>query len=583
MNETTIAAYTRHSVIKYLAIVALFLVGNSYVFAFLTADTDRNMIFDNETLELTIRYGGQAQTTEPNFDSLKSDFNIISTSRQQQYTWSNGQAESYTDWTLTLLPRAKGKLLIPSLNYAGHVSNAIEIQVSDPSASSNQTQAQQAIFSETTTDKTTAYVQEQILLTQRLFTSISLTDYSLTPLSVDNATVEQVAENQFQKRINGRDYLVIEVRYAIFPQKTGMLSIPSQRFGAFEVPTRRQFGVFNQRGDQVIRVTEEKTIEILKQPPEVSGIQWLPSSKVELTETWNGDLGELRVGEPITRTITMTAEGQTGAQINPLDLPSISAFKIYPDQAQIETRKTGDGVLGVRIESMALVPKLSGQVTLPSIEVQWWNTGTRQIETTIVESRKLNVQAGAILGDSSVPALEQINAISISPAQDEQDISLSSRPPQLLAFSLSANVVLICALISLMLWKRKKQYDKHTRAPIPNQLKPASMKQLVQVIKKQMQANNLLDARANILKWGQLALHVAPSITLQDLAKKLDDPVLSKEFSQLDQHLYQAESPLMADQDLIIERLKTHSKATKCSSPNNGHRLQPLYPTDTSR
>ncbi len=583
MNGTTIAEYARHSVIKYLAIVTLVLVGNSQVLASLTANTDRNMIFENETLELTIRYGGQAQMNEPNFDSLKADFDIISTNRQQQYTWSNGQDESYTDWKLTLLPRAKGKLLIPSFNYAGLVSNAIEIQVNEIPASSNQTQAQQAIFSETTTDKTTAHVQEQLLLTQRLFTSVSLTDYSLTPLSVDNAGVEQVAENQFQKRINGRDYLVIEVRYAIFPQKTGVLTIPSQRFGAFEVPTRRQFGVFNQRGNQVVRVTEEKTIEILKQPIQFSTAQWLPSSKVELTETWNGDLGKLRVGEPITRTITMTAEGQTGAQINPLDLPSISTIKIYPDQAQIETRKTDDGVLGVRIESMAIVPKLAGEVTLPSVNVNWWNTDTRQIETTIVESRKLNVQAGANLGESSDSALQQINTISISPAQDTTDISLASRPSQLLTFSLSANVVLICGLISLMLWERKKKDHEHTRAPTPAQSKPASMKQLVQVIQKQMQANNLLDARTNILKWGQLALHVAPSITLQDLAEKLDDPVLSKEFSQLDQHLYHAESPLMADQDLIVERLKIHSKTTKHISPDNEHRLQPLYPNDTSR
>ena len=106
-------------------------------------------------------------------------------------------------------------------------------------------------------------------------------------------------------------------------------------------------------------MTKEKMIKILNRPTQVPSFQWLPSSKVELTETWNGDLGELRVGEPITRTITMTAEGQTGAQINPLELPSSSDFRLYPDQAQIETRKTNNGALGVRIESMALVPKPS--------------------------------------------------------------------------------------------------------------------------------------------------------------------------------------------------------------------------------
>ena len=583
MNITNIAYNTRHSIFKFLTIVSLFFICNSPVFASLTATADRTEIYENETLELTVRYGGQTQMNEPDLGSLKTDFEIISTNRQQQYTWSNGQAESYTDWNLTLLPLATGKLLIPSLNYAGHVSNAIEIQVRKSSALSNQKPAAQAIFSETIIDKTTAYVQEQLLLTQRLYTSVSLTDYSLMPLVVEDAIIEQVAENQFQKRIDGRDYLVIELRYAIFPQVSGMMSIPSQRFGAFEVPTRRQFGLFNRRGSQVIRMTEEKMIKILNRPTEVPSFHWLPSSKVELTETWNGDLGELRVGEPITRTITMTAEGQTGAQINPLELPSSSDFRLYPDQAQIETRKTNNGALGVRIESMALVPKREGQITLPSTEVSWWNTQTKKIETTSVESRILNVQSSADFANLSNPPLQQGKTIIMSPTEDVNDISWDSRTFQLLTLSLSANVLLLCGLISLLFWRTKKDSFEATLPSIPVHSKQASMKQLVNAIQKQMQANDLLDARANLLKWGQLVLQNSSSVTLQDLASKLDDPVLSQGFSQLDQHLYHAESTEISDQNLIIERLKMHSKEATYADPKKQLGLKPLYPRDTPR
>jgi hypothetical protein len=583
MTITNIAYNTRHSIFKFLTIFSLFFMCNSPLFAMLTATAERTEIYENETLELTIRYGGQAQMNEPDFGSLKTDFEIISTNRQQQYTWSNGQAESYTDWNLTLLPLATGKLVVPSLNYAGHVSNAIEIQVRKASALSNQKPAAQAIFSETTIDKTTSYVQEQLLLTQRLYTSVSLTDYSLTPLVVEDAVIEQVAENQFQKRIDGRDYLVIELRYAIFPQASGMMSIPSQRFGAFEVPTRRQFGLFNRRGSQVIRVTEEKMIKILNRPTQVPSFQWLPSSKVELTEIWNGDLGELRVGEPITRTITMTAEGQTGAQINPLELPSSSDFKLYPDQAQIETRKTNNGALGVRIESMALVPKREGQITLPSIDVNWWNTLTKQIETTSVESRTLNVQSSADLANMSNTPLQQDKTIILSPTEDVNDISWDSRTFQLLTLSLSANVLLICGLIALLLWRTKNGSFEATLPSIPAHSKRANMKQLVDAIQKQMQANDLLDARANLLKWGQLVLQNSSSVTLQDLASKLNDPVLSQGFSRLDQHLYHAESTEMSDQNLIIERLKMHSNEATYADPKKQLGLKPLYPQDTSR
>ena len=109
------------------------------------------------------------------------------------------------------------------------------------------------------------------------------------------------------------------------------------------------------------------------------------------------------------------------------------------------------------------------------------------------------------------------------------------------------------------------------------------MKQLVDAIQKQMQANDLLDARANLLKWGQLIMQNSSSVTLQALASKLDDPVLSQGFFQLDQHLYQAESTEMSDQTLIIERLKMHSKEATYADPKKQLGLQPLYPQDTSR
>ena len=103
MNITNIAYDTRHSIFKFLIIVSLFFICNSPVFAMLTATADRTEIYENETLELSIRYGGQAQMSEPDFGSLETDFEILSTNRGQQYKWSNGQAESYTDWNLTLL------------------------------------------------------------------------------------------------------------------------------------------------------------------------------------------------------------------------------------------------------------------------------------------------------------------------------------------------------------------------------------------------------------------------------------------------------------------------------------------------
>ena len=86
---------------------------------------------------------------------------------------------------------------------------------------------------------------------------------------------------------------MIEKSYAIFAPASGQMNVSGQRFEAYEAPSRRQFGVFNQRGKKIVRITNETILEILDRPEDFSGDSWLPTKKLELTEIWNGDLAKL--------------------------------------------------------------------------------------------------------------------------------------------------------------------------------------------------------------------------------------------------------------------------------------------------
>ena len=282
----------------------------------LTAKVDRTTLYTDETLQFVMRYNGQAITSEPDFSPLKKDFDILSNNRQQQYSWVNGKAQSYTDWNMVLMPKRTGVILIPSISFKKDVSNALEITV----RTANKITAgagKQPVYTETLIDKDAVYIQEQIVLTQRLYTSVQLQDLTLSELDVPDAIVQRIGETQFQKVINGRNYLIIEVTYALFPQVNGKLDIPALRFGAFENNVSRQFGAFSSRGKQLFRNTQAKTIDVMAKPAHIPIDQWMPSSKVELKEQWSSDFDSLTVGEPITRSIQITAQGLTGAQIQP--------------------------------------------------------------------------------------------------------------------------------------------------------------------------------------------------------------------------------------------------------------------------
>ena len=574
---TPLAIIVTRCMVGALALLALASNGH----AALTASLDRSSVYDNESVQLTLRVDAQVGNVQLDVSALNSDFEIISNNRQQQYTVSNGRAESSTEWNLVLIPRRTGKLVIPSLNLRGEVSNALELKV-QPSAGRSSTSANvRPIFAEAVVDKNSVYVQQQILLTLRLYTSVSLTDYNLTPLTVDGAIVRQVAENQYQKRVDGRDYLVIEVRYAVFPQISGELTIPAQRFGAFEAPRQRQFGGFRQRGNQVLRNTESKRIEVLQRPAKIAGDQWMPSAQVELTETWSSDLGELRVGEPVTRSITITAEGLTGAQIHPLNFAAADDHRVYPDKAQLETRNTDDGALGVRIESMALVPNREGQIQLPALEVAWWNTRTGQPERTVLAGRVLQIAAAAAerqasLPTSAVPGAEAPLEASAAPEN-------AAQPSRLLLFSLSANALLLSAIAGLLLLRTRSAVPLPTKnLNRPAQNRP-SLKQQLKTIRREAAEDNLLGMRQSILQWGQTLLPDTPPKTLQALAEQLQDSILRTEFAALDAHLYDQKSSATIDLDRLFDQLGRQTVQPTTTQRSGERPLQPLYPTGGSR
>src|SRR5690606_6234067 len=84
--------------------------------------------------------------------------------------------------------------------------------------------------SDLTISSTSTFVQEQILLTLRLKvqTGVNLVGGNLEPLNVKDALVVGFDEKKSRIRENNKEYDVIEYEYAIFPQNSGELFIPSQ-------------------------------------------------------------------------------------------------------------------------------------------------------------------------------------------------------------------------------------------------------------------------------------------------------------------------------------------------------------------
>jgi hypothetical protein len=474
----------------------IFLVAPSLLqAATLSATVDRTRISLEETLTLKVRFNEQVMFGEPDFSALKQDFDILGNHRSNQYRSVNGRAESWTQWTLTLAPKREGKLLIPSFQYDGAFSEAIQLEVGKPTRVSG---GQEPVFLEVTLDKKQVFVQEQALLTIRLFTSVDLNGLNSEELKIDNALVKQIAENQYQKTIKGRPYGVVEVNYAIFPQQSGTLEIPSTLWNVSLQQTGYQRDPFFGRGGKRLRLrSEARSLDVKPKP--VPTDPWLPASHIELSQQWSQSPDSFQVGEPITRSITIRADGLMTSQLPPLTIPALNGVKYYPDQPQSEEAETANGVVTQKTESYAIVPSQAGRLILPAIELTWWNTETGREETARLPQQTIVVAGGVMSPTVAAPLLPQRETL---PAPSGETPTKVTQP---IWFYLTLCFAATTLLFAGLWWRQrgKPSHASQATSQGDNGRLRQSEKQAYAVLKNSIKEENPNLIRSRLLDWAR--------------------------------------------------------------------------------
>jgi len=362
----------------------------------LVASVDRSRINSGETVELTVESNDVTLFGKPDLAPLDPLFEVSGTRQINQLTTLGGDNHATTRWIITLLPKENGTVVIPSLQIGELKTQPITLQVVE--TVSQNTEAQLApVFIETNLDQDSVYVQAQALLTVRVYHSVSLyDDSSLTPLQVADTRIEQLGESRtYEKVINGIRHGVIETRYAIYPQHSGTLTIPSQTFSATLVEPRpaQDNNPQGSKPGKLIHVSSPELSLTVKAKPAMypADAPWLPARSLTLTESWNPEPDHVQVGDSLTRSLTLKAEGLAGAQLPPLALSDIPGLRRYPDQPVLSNQNNDRGLIGSREDREALVPNRVGALELPAVEVVWWNTHEDHLERTSLPARTLQV------------------------------------------------------------------------------------------------------------------------------------------------------------------------------------------------
>jgi BatD DUF11 like domain len=514
-----------------LVSLMLLALGTANARAELTAGLDRNQVAMGDTLRLTITATGSEELSDVDLRPLNTDFEILRRSTSSNTRWINGKRTHTRQLLIDITPRREGTLQIPPLREGQHATNMLLVAVG-PAPSGSGTD--QSVLFEAELDQDSVYVQGQVILTLRLQQAINLEDRSITELKLENAFVRPLEQKSFQRTMNGRPWLVHEVRYAIFPEHSGTLDIPAQTFSGRESSPRRSFFDMGGGGRSLRRTTESLQITVLPRPATFPDATWLPARTLTLEESWSTPPEQLRAGESATRTIRIQAEGLQGAQLPPVLFPATDGLKYYPDQPVIGDTESTTGLLGSRVDSAALVPTRAGSWQIPELRIPWWDTQAGEVRYAVLPGREITVAAAdpatnmTTLAPSAAPPInigDGMATVPVTPVPTGDVLRWQ------IFTAVSASGWLLT--LAYLLWSRR-------RPGTPDQADPdhGSEKQAYKHLLQVCAGGSAQQVRQGLIAWTAALFPQASVVSLSQAAALLADTALTAQLDALNTALY---------------------------------------------
>ncbi len=535
------------------------------------AAVDRNTISEQDTLTLTLRYAGQTQAS-PDFDPLLDDFDILSRSSGSQMRVINNRMESWTEWRLVLYPRRTGELRIPPLTLGSETSNPVVVQVNP--ASRGATAPDRDFYVELELDADNPYIQQQVLMTVRLVTRVNISGIDMGTPELNNALVLPLGENRFHREIDNVTHGVVEFVYAIYPQRSGELTIPPITLDLQVGRGQRDLwgNLYGARSSLQRLRTQEKTLRVRPVPRDFAGDHWLPAHSLELTENWSGSLDNLSVGEPFTRTVTLRADGLTLGQLPPLPLATPEGVTGYPDQPQTDEQRSESGSRSVRIETLAMVANRDGRIELPEVQVHWWDVKADEPRVATLPARTLRV--GAVAG-AQAATTDRRDAL---PLQTQLPGTAPATAHPMVWWWLAGYPLLLAVLLWLAAGYWRQRAELRAIADLYREERSEQRQREAHnwnSIRKTAGEKNLPALRQALIGWGQNHRDNENLRSLDDLARKTDDAELQQQLRALDKALYGSDSTGL-DLDVLLRSVdKLRTRKRKEAREQNS--LQPLY------
>ncbi len=495
-----------------------------------------------QPVRLTLESDGETQGS-PDLSVLDEDFEILGRATQQSMSIINGDISSKRSLILTLLPKREGELTIPAIPFGDQQTAPLKLEVTQQPTTDDGVQ-QKLAWVEMSLDKQSAYPEEEIILTLKLYQAGGVRGEHLDQpqLSSGDIRLQLLDESKYNVEQDGQAYRVLELNYGLYAYQPGTLEIGpvafrgrtggSSVFSLLDDP----FGRSTQPSRLISAQSNPVSLQVRPVPADFSGDHWLPARSIQLVATGIDQSQPILAGKPITRRIMMTADGLMSSQL-PAIAPEVpDGIKTYEERPQMHDTPRRTGISSSRESVVTLIPTRAGQFTLPAIEIPWWNTLTGRQEIARLPELELEVMAG-----TSTPSSPQTPSLA-APSQTTDSLNAEQpRETTLPAAETSGGeregvnwlVWLLAAAWVLTLagwWLSHRKRHPATHAAKPPET-PATgsdegrLEASIDTLITAYRENNAEAAREAWLAWAQQHWPQQPPNNLTRLAARASEPV----------------------------------------------------------
>lgn len=575
-------------------ILVLWLVGGLLPSLALSAVIEVNLSRNPVPLgeSFSLRFSSDREPSgDPDFSPLSQQFEILNQRRSSQFSFQNGHMQRAYTFEVELIAKTAGKIEIPPIAFGADRSNPFSVTITH-GAVTQKRPGEAELFLEVEASPKNPYVSQEVVLSVRVLSRVSFSGDLAQP-ALEGLNLSKLnGDRQYSALRGGTQYRVNERRYVFFPNQSGPLVIPPVNLTA-ELRDSAGPDPFSARPRQQRFHSEPLTLEVRPIPAAFKGKVWLPLRKLEIQEEWQPKDFEVAQGDPLTRSLTLKAEGGTQGMIPDVlgESGAIGGVQQYADQPELSETLGSEGLASQRKEKRAYIASGS-DFEVPAVAVPWWNTKTDRLEVALLPGRTVKVRPGTsampVPGPREAPALSSSQTpqgtagLAPVPAASEGSAEGGLSWGAAGVWKASTAVFLMLWLATLGLWLKARQGAKGlTEASLKTPEKdpgerpaPAKVHALEAAIRDQAwhRAHQILSA------WGQSRWPLDTALPLEDQL----DASLGAPYQALKRSLYApGHSGFTEGEALVLAfkracELPSGSARRKASGPKDPA-LEPLY------